>query len=203
MIGSSLVAIDFMTMPLSRYLSGDFVTPAMTFAWQQGIPYSIFGPGGRRDLPKETPFGGADAPEKRARFIPMIVDDLKKLPGTAASSWDEASVAAPTFHRVDPKSYESLLEVAKTRVTRPSFLSFLKRKTAVPAHVGASVFLPVTFDVPFDMPVVFERVAGSAAVALRELEAAGWPDSTSSARETLLDALRDAVRLQLPMIVDT
>ena len=53
------------------------------------------------------------------------------------------------------------------------------------------------------MPVVFERVAGSAAVALRELEAAGWPDSTSSARETLLDALRDAVRLQLPMIVDT
>lgn len=197
------MAIDFMTMPLSRYLSGDFVTPAMTLAWEQGIPYSIFGPGGRRELPKDTPFGGADAPEKRARFIPMIVDDLKKLPGTVgASSWDEASVAAPTFHRVDPKSYESLLEVAKTRVTRPLFLSFLKRKTAVPAHVAASVFLPVPFDVPFDMPVVFERVAASAPVALRELEAGGWPDSTSSARETLLDALRDAVRLQLPMIVD-
>lgn len=198
------MAIDFITMPLSRYLSGDFVTPAMAFAWQQGVPYSVFGPGGRREIPKETPFGGADAAEKRGRFIPMILDDLKKLPGAVgASSWDEASVAAPTFHRVDPKSYESLLEVAKTRATRPSFLSFLKRKAAVQAHVAASVFLPVTFDVPFDMPVVFERVAGSAPVALRELEAAGWPDSTSSARETLLDALRDAVRLQLPMIVDT
>lgn len=193
-----------MTMPLSRYLSGDFVTPAMTFAWERGIAYSLFGPGGRRDLPKDTPFGGADAPEKRAQFIPMIVDDLKKLPGAVgASAWDEASVAAPTFHRVDPSSYERLLEVAKTRVTRPSFLSFLKRKTAGPAHVTASVFLPVSFDVPFDMPVVFERVAGSAPGALRELEAAGWPDATSSARETLLEALRDAVRLQLPMIVDT
>ena len=198
------MAVDFVTMPLSRYLSGDFVTPAMTFAWQQGVPYSLFGPGGRREIPKDTPFGGADAQKKRARFIPMMLDDLKKLPGTlGAISWDEASVAAPTFHRVDPKSYESLLEVAKSRVTRPSFLSFLKRKTAVPAHIAASVFLPVSFDVPFDMPVVFERVAGSATVALRELEAADWPDSTSSARDTLLDALRDAVRLQLPMIVDT
>ncbi len=197
------MAIDFMIMPLSRYLSGDFVTPTMAFAWQQGLPYSLFGPDGRRDIPKDMPFGGADAPTSRARFVPMILDDLKKLPGTVgASLWDEASIADPTFHRVDPKSYESLIEEANTRVARPSFLGFLKRKTAGVTHIAASVFLPITFDVPFDMPVVFERVAGSAHVALRELEAGGWSDSTSSARDTLLDALRDAVRLRLPMIVD-
>ena len=171
------MAIDFMIMPLSRYLSGDFVTPTMAFAWQQGLPYSLFGPDGRRDIPKDMPFGGADAPTSRARFVPMILDDLKK-------------------------SYESLIEEANTRVARPSFLGFLKRKTAGVTHIAASVFLPITFDVPFDMPVVFERVAGSAHVALRELEAGGWSDSTSSARDTLLDALRDAVRLRLPMIVD-
>jgi hypothetical protein len=130
------MAIDFMTMPLSRYLSGDFVTPAMAFAWQQGLPYSLFGPDGRRDIPKDMPFGGADAPASRARFVPMILDDLKKLPGTVgASLWDEASVADPTFHRVDPKSYESLLEEAKTRAARPSFLGLVEAEGRRPdAH---------------------------------------------------------------------
>ena len=197
------MAIDFMIMPLSRYLSGDFVTPTMTFAWQQGLPYSLFGPKGRRDIPKDTPFGGVDAPMKRARFVPMLLDDLKKLPGAlGANLWDEASSADPTFHRVDPKSYESLLEEAKTRGTRPSFLGLMKRKTPGSAHIAAMVFLPDPFEVPFDMPVVFERLAGSAPLALRELEAGGWTDAASSARDTMLDALRDAIRLRLPMIVD-
>lgn len=197
------MAIDFMIMPLSRYLSGDFVTPTMTFACQQGLPYSLFGPDGRRDIPKDTPFGGTEASTNRARFVPMILEDLQKLPAPVrANLWDEASVAAPAFHRVDPKSYETLLEEAKARVTRPSFLGLLKRKTGDSAHIGASVFLPVSFEAPFDMPVVFERVAGSAPVALRELEAGAWSDSASNARDTLLDALRDAVRLRLPMIVD-
>lgn len=197
------MAIDFMVMPLSRYLSGDFVTPAMTFAWQQGLAYSLFGPDGRRDVAKDTPFGGADASTNRARFVPMIVDDLQKLPASVrASLWDEASVAPPAFHRVEPKSYESLMAEATARVTRPSFLGLLGRKHGGAAHIGASLFLPGMFEAPFDMPVVFERVAGSAPNALHELEAGGWSDSAASARDTLIDALRDAVRLQLPMIVD-
>jgi hypothetical protein len=197
------MAIDFMIMPLSRYLSGDFVTPTMTFAWQQGVAYSLFGPGSRRDIPKDTPFGGVDAPTNRARFVPMLLDDLKKLPSAlGANLWDEASNADPIFHRVEPKSYVSLLEEAKTRETRPSLLGLMKRKTPGPAHIAAMVFLPDPFDVPFDMPVVFERLAGSAPVALRELEGGGWADAASSARDTLMAALRDAIRLRLPMIVD-
>jgi hypothetical protein len=197
------MAIDFMIMPLSRYLSGDFVTPTMTFAWQQGLPYTLFGPDGRRDIPKDTPFGGVDAPDNRARFVPMLTDDLKKLPGgLGVKPWDEASSAEPIFHRVDPKSYESLLLEAQARVTRPSVLGLLKRKAPGPAHLAAMVFLPDAFDAPFDMPVVFQRLAGSAPVALRELEAGGWAEEASSARDTLMDALRDAVRVRLPMIVD-
>jgi hypothetical protein len=198
------MAIDFMIMPLSRYISGDFVTPTMAFAWELGGPYSLFGPAGRRDIPKNTPFGGTDAPTKRAKFVPMVLDDLKSLPGTlSANLWDEASSAEPTFHRVDPSSYDSLLEEAKTRATRPSFLGLVKRKTLGPAHIAAMVFFPVPFDEAFEMPVVLlERLAGSAPVALRELEAGGWADAASSARDTLMDALRDAVRLNLPMIVD-
>lgn len=192
-----------MVMPLSRYLSGDFVTPAMLFAWQQGLPYSLFGPDGRRDIAKDTPFGGADAPTNRARFVPMIRDDLQKLPEPVrASLWDEASVEPPAFHRVDPRSYASLLEEAKARATRPSLLGLWKRTAQGGAHVGASLFLPASFEAPFDMPVVLERVAGSVRVALRELEAGSWSDASKSARDSLLDALRDADRLHLPMIVD-
>jgi hypothetical protein len=34
------MAIEFLVMPLSRYLAGDFVTPAMRSAWQCGAPYA-------------------------------------------------------------------------------------------------------------------------------------------------------------------
>jgi hypothetical protein len=34
------MAIDFMVMPMSRYISGDFVTAAMRWAWEQGVPYA-------------------------------------------------------------------------------------------------------------------------------------------------------------------
>lgn len=197
------MAIDFMIMPFSRYLSGDFVTPAMTLAWQQGLPYSLIGPHGVREIPKGTAFGGADAKTNRARFVPMLLEDLRKLPGTiAANLWDEASTADPSFHRVDPKAYETLLEEVQRRATRPSLLGFLKRRAAGSAHISASVFLPDAFEVPFDMPVIFERVAGSAPIALRELDAGGWSDEASSACLTLSEALRDSVRLRLPMIVD-
>lgn len=183
------MAIDFMTMPLSRYLSGHFVTPAMVVAWNAGLPYTVVGPNGRREVAENTPFGGASAEANRARFVPMLVDDLKALPSELAT-WDEASNAEPSFHRVDPKSYEALLKEAMTRGGRDH------------AHVCASVFLPAPFDAPFAMPVVFERLAGSAPVALGALEASEWSAAAESARGTLIAALRDAVRLRLPMIVD-
>ena len=198
------MAIDFMIMPLSRYLSGDFVTPAMSFAWQQGVAYSVFGPDGDRDIAKGTPFGGADAASNRARFVPMILSDLTKLPASFRTNlWDEDSAAEPAFHRVDPRSYGSLLEQASPRAARPSLFGLLKRARKDPSHLSATVFLPITFVAPFDMPVVFERVAGSAQIALRELEAGSWNDLALSARDTLVAALHDAVRLGLPMIVDT
>jgi hypothetical protein len=196
------MAIDFMTMPLSRYLSGAYVTPAMAYAWAQGMAYFVVGPEGRRDLPPGQPFGGPDADANRERFVPMLVDDLRSLPALAASMWDEASAAEPTFHRVDADSYASLLEEASSRAKRPALLGLLGRRRPEAAHLAATVFLPVAFDAPFAMPVVFERVAGSAPLALGELEAGHWTPASSSARGTLLAALRDAVRLRLPMVVD-
>jgi hypothetical protein len=194
------MAIDFMIMPISRYISGDFVTPAMRFAWGQGLPYTVFGPQGRADFPKDTPFGGADAPAKRGHFVPMLLDDLQQLPSAFAGNlWDEDSAAEPTFHRVDPRSFQALLAEAN-QTKRPSFMGLLKKSE--PTHLSASVFFPISFDVPFNMPVIFERVAGSCPIALRELEAGHWSELASSAAATLTDALRDAVRLKLPMLLD-
>lgn len=45
------MAIDFMVMPLSRYLVGDYVTPVMRMAWDQGIRYTITTQEGTRTLP--------------------------------------------------------------------------------------------------------------------------------------------------------
>jgi len=98
------------------YLSGDFVTPEMLFAWQQGVPYMQVGPCGIRAFPEGTPYGGPDAKANRERFVPMLIEDLQQLPKTIpANAWDEASNASPGFHRVNPKSYEALLSETNTR----------------------------------------------------------------------------------------
>jgi hypothetical protein len=193
------MAIDFMVMPMSRYISGDFVTPAMRASWGQGIPYSIIGPDGPRELPPGLPFGGADAPRRRVQIVDMIVDDLKALPSDIAENpWNERSAAGPCFHRVDPESYKALLEhFAEPLSRRFGLLRAPKR-----AHSGASLFLPCDFESPFDMTSPFERLSGAVAGALRELEQRSHPADAESAAETLRDGLRDAERLRLPLIVD-
>lgn len=192
-----------MVMPLSRYIAGDFITPVMRWSWDQGTPYQIIGPDGPRVMPPNVPYGGPHAPENWARFAPMIGEDFAarfpELP------WDERSPVEPRFHRVDPRSYGALLEHAQTSARpRSGLAKLLGRGRSRPpgvAHLAASIFLPTATDVfMIDSPRV--SVVGSAATALEAL-AADVPEEAASARETLCDALRDAVELRLPMVVDT
>jgi hypothetical protein len=197
------MAIDFMIMPMSRYISGDFVTPNMAWSWEQGIPYAVFGPDGRRDCPPGQPFGGPDAPQRRIAMLDMLYDDLEKLPATIVSQlWDERAPVEPRFHRVDPTSYRTLLDQAQVKKDRPSFLGFLKRRQSATFHVTATLFLPCDFDEVFEMSSPFERVTASAKRALEEVSSGDWTAETASARETLADALKDVSDLRLPMIVD-
>ncbi len=183
------MAIDFFVMPFSRYVAGDYVTPAMRFAWQQGVPYAIFGPGGTRELPRDLPFGGVDAAARRHSILSMIDEDLRALPAPIADSlWDERTDVEPRFHRVDPASYAALLDEARRNGQR--------------SHASAEMFLPCEFEQPLRMASPFERVAGSAPRAIRELAAPTWSKETNSARDTLLAALEDARTLRLPMFVD-
>lgn len=68
------MAIDFMVMPMSRYITGDYVTPTMRFAWSQGLPYTIVSPDRQREIPHGSPFGGNDAPARRNQVVGMIVE---------------------------------------------------------------------------------------------------------------------------------
>ncbi|MCY0997415.1 hypothetical protein OWM54_09735 [Myxococcus sp. MISCRS1] len=195
------MAIDFMVLPLSRYIVGDFITPAMRSAWASGVPYSIIGPEGARPLPEGLPFGGPDAPVRRARVIDMLVEDLRQLPvSTPDPLWDERSEAEPRFHRVDPASYEALLEEAR----RPgkSFLGFRKRGEGDRVHVAAMLFLPRDFEATFEMTTPLRRLTGSTPRALAALERMHWPDNAKAAVDSLRAALVDSRDHQVPMIVD-
>ena len=192
------MAIDFMVMPLSRYIAGDFVTPSMQYSWDMGVAYVIVGPEGTKECPQGVPFGGPGAAAYREAIHDLLVADLQKLPAPIPSQlWDERSPAEPCFHRVDPTSYGALLEEASQRGR--GFLGIIGRK---PSHLGAMLLLPCTFDTPFSMvsPIAFDTA--SAPRALHQLRSTRWSDACASAVETLGEALDDAVRLGFPLIVD-
>jgi hypothetical protein len=194
------MAIDFMVMPISRYISGDFITPMMRAAWTQGIPYIIYGPESSRRLPADLPFGGADAPAYRERIVPMVLEDLRALsPSVARNLWDEGSQAEPRFHRVDPSSYQSLLELLSSWKEGSWFSLRRRPKTS---HASMTLLLPCELDVPIQMSSPLERTAGSAKRALAELARAKLPKEAASAAETLEQAIADSIELSLPLIVD-
>ena len=182
------MAIDFMVMPLSRYVSGDFITPAMRFAWDQGLSYTVIGPEGEIEYPMGIPFGGADAPKRRAECIPMVLEDLRAHSTISSELWDEASKHEPCFHRVDPSSFEELRR--------------LLRELAPSIHLEAELFLPFDFASPFAMNAPLKTTAGSVPRAFQELESRQWNELAQPAALTLADALVDSKRLRLPLILD-
>ncbi|HEY6724092.1 MAG TPA: hypothetical protein VI197_08665 [Polyangiaceae bacterium] len=194
------MAIDFMVMPMSRYISGDFVSPTMRLAWEQGLPYKLIGPDGVRELPLGLPFGGEDAPVRRQRIIETVLDDLRAASHKiAAQLWDERSEVEPCFHRVDVASYHALVEYYAAH-PGGSFLGI--RTGPKMSHCTASLFLPCDFREPVDMTSPFERTAAATSRALAELSHAKYPAEARSAAETLSAALEDSRKLRLPLIVD-
>jgi len=194
------MAIDFMVMPMSRYITGDFVTPTMRFAWSQGLPYTIVTHDGTHEVPLGSPFGGTDAPTRRARVIEMVLEDLRALPREIATQlWDEHSVVEPRFHRVDTASYEALLAHFARKAT-PSFWGL--RKAVGASHCTSTLLLPCEFKQPIAMVTPFERTAGAVNGAFEELASGKYPHEAASAAETLRAALADSLELKLPIIVD-
>ena len=197
------MAIDLMIMPLSRYWTGDFVTPAMRECWAQGLPYAIVTPGApMRHLPPGIPFGGADAPSQRAASLPLLLENLQQLPfNIPARLWDEASSSEPRFHRVDPISLEALQAEAHRHLEkRPSSLGRLFGRASYSSHLlNASLFLPAPFSEVF---VTADIPTGSLHTLRTELGSRSWSQPCQAALSSWLGAIRDAFALRLPLIVD-
>jgi hypothetical protein len=196
------MAIDLMIMPLSRYWSGDYVTPLMSSCWEQGIPYKIATAQGIREFPPGTPFGGADAAKQRKQFITVATEYIRRLPfGIGKSPWDERSATPPAFIRVDPTSYGALLAECETRFSfKPSFFARLGGKRTKHSHVAAcAVLLPSEFDAVFELD---GKRIGSLFRAKDELAGADWPESVNPSLSLVREAIRKAIELHFPMIVD-
>ncbi len=137
------MAIDFFVMPFSRYLSGAFITPTMRLAWSAGVPYTLVGSKSRQ-IPSGEPFGGVEAEARRKAFLAadMIPGDLARYPKFVASAlWDEASEVEPSFHRVDPASYGTLLEESRDRMVERTSSAGLFG-LASPDRLASDLLLP-------------------------------------------------------------
>jgi hypothetical protein len=198
------MAIDLMVMPLSRYFTGDFVTPAMQDSWDKGIPYGIVIPGQPvKECPPGVPFGGPDAPQKRLAALPQLADNLRHLPqGIAEHLWDEASATAPRFHRFHPLDSLTALqeEAASALEPKPAILKRLSGKHQRSTHLlHATLYLPVAFP---DLFITADIVTGSVYTLRSELEEVSWSPATASALATYRAAIADAIELRLPIHVD-
>jgi hypothetical protein len=196
------VAIDLIVIPLSRYWSGDYVTPAMRLLWEQGIPYSVVTPDGPRTLPPGQPYGGADAATEREKLLentlPGLLDKLASV--TVDSLWDEKANVEPCFYRPSNSGIAALMEAA-VKLARPKRLPW-GRKVPMPArHLAhAVIHLPVRFADPLDAAGM---VFGSLFAVEAELAANTWPAAASDAVVAFQAAVSDAKRMKLPLVVDS
>lgn len=204
------MAIELMVMPLSRYVAGDFVTPAMRRAWESGSPYRCQSPEGPRELKPNVPWGGGGARHLRDSVQAPLDTWLANLPAPLPQQrWDERSDLPPRFHRLDVLSGDEAFSYAAFRsqaaarrpTGRPLFGIDLPEPAGRRSHSGAALFLPREFDLPFEMTAPMMKATGSAVLALRELEQGPCPAHARRPRDVLLAALRDAIELSLPLVL--
>lgn len=192
-----------MVMPMSRYLAGDFITPAMAFCWKHGVPYHLAGPDGVRVLPPDQPFGGPDAAEKRRALIPGVVNTLGPMFG-GDLPWDEASDAEPRFERVDAPSFDAFQDHARALVTGSRFWRWLGRSSKVDvqaSHLLGTMFVPAELDAAVDVEVLMPGIMTSMFECLRQLQRP-CPRAAALARESMRSALSAGRELTLPVFLD-
>jgi hypothetical protein len=197
--------IDYMVMPLCRYLTHDYITPSMQEAWDAGCEYRVFMPDGERVYPPGVPWGGLDASHRRSQKVGEVETALRSLPKPLSDQlWDERSKAKPTIRRVKTKSHRALVGEAPKIEVNGSWLGLIQRKRQVDSHLKVRVFLPCDFEAPLEIGAPFKnkQVVGSAVRGLAELDRVEWSGVAKDAARVLKEALDDCVRLKLPMIVD-
>ncbi|MCW1926399.1 hypothetical protein OKA05_27860 [Luteolibacter arcticus] len=196
------MAVDLIVSPLSKYWSGDYITPVMEYAWQMGVAYNVVTPQGMTSRTEGTPYGGEDAKAEREELVPFVEKLMTALlsRGAAGAAWDERSNHFG-FHRVDPEAFGELLKRAGQQFTqKPGLLGRLTGRKETASHLGKSViFLPITFDAPLDLE---GKVFGSLPRAKNELETGDWRGIPPEALHPIIGAFDEAIEHSLPLAID-
>ncbi len=195
------MAVDLIVTSLSKYWSGDYITPVMQDAWDIGADYKVMTPQGVTTIPKGTRYGGEGAKDERKELVSFVNQIMEALPFEGSSgAWNEESEHFG-FHRVDPDAFGELTKRADKQFTQKIGLigRFKGRKGSV-SHLGrALIFIPIDFDTPFDLEgKAFASLQG----AKKELDEGDWNGIPREALKPILDAFSEAMSAKLPLVVD-
>ncbi|MBK9376154.1 MAG: hypothetical protein IPN03_21125 [Holophagales bacterium] len=206
------MAPELFIMPLSRYVTGDYVTPAMASAWGRDEVATVVQPG--RDLihrSRGVPLGGETAAIDRRLAREQIEIVLREFtPGLRPEDlWREDSAEPPRFHLVHRSSEIAFRNEMRNALSATTpFRSLLRRLRPRPSHfLSCLVFLPVRLSKP--IVLVLEaigvgkprNVLGGSLFALRaELSASKPSERSTPARSAWLEATDEAIELKLPLI---
>jgi len=201
------MAIDLFVMPLSRYASGDYITPAMQIAWSIGAAYAIMTPEGRIDCPAGLPFGGAEAGDVRRKIVsqlPRLREALGQV--TRDRMWDEEADGDIGNWRPSSSSFGAFLEQAERELTRRSLWERIRGRPEPTAQLlQATCFLPVSIKSPFVLTPPWARdemLTGSLSVLANELARITPVEEAAEAHAMFTEAVEEAERRKLPLVVD-
>lgn len=195
------MAVDLIVSPLSKYWSGDYITPVMEYAWSIGVPYNVVTPSGTRTVLEGAVYGGEGAKSKREELVTFVETIMDTLPIEGApGAWSERSDYFG-FYRVNPVVFGELTKSADKQFTKKAglFGRFTGNNGTVSHLGGAMTFLPIHFDSPFDL---HGRVFASLPRAKRELDDGDWKGIMDEGLKPIIDAFDDAIGRNLPLVVD-
>ena len=195
------MAVDLIVSALSKYWSGDYITPVMEAAWNLGADYKVALPTGIKSIPRGSLYGGEGAGEERkdlAAFVERIMEALLLEGGSRA--WNERSDHFG-FYRVDPRSFGELVKRAGSQFTKKTgLIGRLRGKRDSFSHLAsAPIFMPAKFESPLDLE---GKVFGSLVAAREELSSGDWSGISQEEIRPIIQAFEEAASQNLPLIVD-
>lgn len=195
------MAVDLIISSLSKYWSGDYITPVMRGAWDIGADYKVMTSQGVKTISNGTPYGGEGANHKRQELVSFVDQIVEALPFEGSSgAWSEESEHFG-FYRVDPDAFGELAKRANKQFTEKiGLIGRMKGRKGSVSHLGKSlIFIPIEFETPFDLAgKVFASLQG----AKKELDAGDWNGIPQEALQPILDAFAEAMSIKLPLVVD-
>ncbi len=201
------MAVDVLVMPLSRYFSGHYITPAMELAWREQGVYAYGRPGDIQEIPPGVPLGGLPAAAHANQLRAALASRFAELAQPLGYPWGERESGPIYFQRLEHDAFLELRWQATVALEKkPRWWNrLLGRKPAACHLAAATVFLPVNFAAPVEISASDdwdEFECGSLPRLIRELSQVSASADVAETTQTLQAAAWMAMEERLPLILD-